>query len=111
VELDDLRKFILGWVNEWPIDRWWRKKHRIAFNSPKHRIACFIDMRMEFEEELIFRKYEVETKKEGYTYDPGAGSWLKPRKYKKMSTQEIDDTFDKINIREIKEGGGGRITI
>jgi len=52
--------YVLGFVQEWnlrfPIDRWWRERHEVAFNSPEHRAISFFDMRFEFEEELMFRR-------------------------------------------------------
>lgn len=67
----DVRDYIIFWNLRFPVDRWWRKKYNIAFNSSGHRESCFIDQLIEFEEEKVFR--EIENPVE---YIPGTGDWL-----------------------------------
>jgi hypothetical protein len=83
----DIRNFIISWDSRFPIDRWWRKKYNIAFNSHSHRESSFIDQLIEYEEDILFREIESEEK-----YIPGVGDWLK--------SQDIKD-LDSINgLRE-----------
>lgn len=72
--IDDnyIKDFILEWNLKYPIDRWWREKHSIAFNSPVHRAVSLIDMRIEFEEERMFRKM-----RSIQDYTPNTGDWFK----------------------------------
>lgn len=76
--IDELKTFMIQWNNRFPYDRWWRKKHGIAFMSEEHRKCSFVAQRMEFEEDSIFseiRKKELDKNDDVYT--PNIGEWLK----------------------------------
>ena len=60
--VDDITDFITKWNINFPIDRWWRRKHDVAFNSPVHREVSFLDMRVEWEEDKLFEKMHKEDK-------------------------------------------------
>lgn len=64
--------FCIEWNLKFPIDRWFRERHKIPFNSPVHRSLSFWDMRIEFEEHLMFYRNEHSAK-----YIPDTGLWLK----------------------------------
>lgn len=49
----ELRKFIIQWNNNYPIDFLWRKKYGVAFGSPEHRQMSFLDMMFDLEEEIM----------------------------------------------------------
>ena len=66
----DIDRFIYEWNNNYPIDRWYREKHGIAFNSPEHRVLSFIDIYIEWKEDKIFS--ELLKEKEEYK----KGDWL-----------------------------------
>lgn len=68
---DSLKKEIIKWNNLYPIDRWWRQKHNVAFNSPEHREISFLDQLFEFKEEQLFEKHE-----QSKEYIPNSGDWL-----------------------------------
>jgi hypothetical protein len=51
-----LKSFVERWNIDYSLDRWWRKKYRMPFNSEKHRASCFIDMQFEFEEDKLFKE-------------------------------------------------------
>lgn len=61
---------IIEWNSKFPVDRWWRNKHNISYNSKEHREASFIDMLFEFEEEQMFSEINVDS------YKPNEGKWL-----------------------------------
>lgn len=65
---------IIEWNVRFPLDRWWRNKHGIAYNSPAHRESNFLDQLFEFKEERLMR--EVESRK---AYDPFAINMMKQR--------------------------------
>jgi hypothetical protein len=56
--LENLRKFIIEWNNLYPIDKWWRNKYNIPFNSEKHLSANQLDIFMEYMENKIYKEYE-----------------------------------------------------
>jgi translation elongation factor P/translation initiation factor 5A len=60
VDKDSIKKFIYEWNTNYPIDRWWREKHNIAFNSSSHREVSFMDMRLEWEEDQLYNKLRNE---------------------------------------------------
>ena len=68
-----LREIIIDWSVRFPIDRWWRKKYNISFNSKSHREYNFLDQLFEFEEEKLFDEFLNKEDK----YVPGSGDWLK----------------------------------
>ena len=49
-----LREEIIEWNNRFPVDRWWREKHGIAFNSASHRETSFLDQLFEYQEDKLF---------------------------------------------------------
>lgn len=69
-ELDggSIRGFVLEWNTKFPIDRWWREKHSVAFNSAPHREVSVIDMRIEWEEDELYSKLRADS---GYTINSG----------------------------------------
>lgn len=94
ITFEDLQELILKWNIDFPIDRWWRKFHSVAFNSKSHREMSFIDMFIEWQEEFLYD--ELSKQKESYVR--GSGNYIKK--------QEMDDTlsedfFDKINFDEL----------
>lgn len=51
-----IREEVIAWNNKFPVDLWWRKKHKIPFGSKKHKQMNFLDMLFEFEEEKILNE-------------------------------------------------------
>ena len=108
--LDDVKSFMLWWTRVYPIDRWWREKHKVPFNSQQHRAMSFIDMKLEYEEDLLYMRDDLRKRKHDI-YDPGTGKWIKRRKPKRMSQRAIDDAFDSIDVKDIRKTDDGRIII
>lgn len=75
VNIKDYNNFIYEWNIKNPIDRWWREKHNIAFNSPEHRVSSFIDMYFEYKEDRIYNDLLIKDKSE--KYNPEKGNFLK----------------------------------
>lgn len=57
-DVGDVRAYCEDWNINFPLDRWWRIKHKIPFGSKAHLEANFIDMLIEFEEDKIFLEIE-----------------------------------------------------
>jgi len=70
VDENYITDFVLQWSLKYPIDKWWRDKYKVSFNSPQHRVLSFIDLRFEYEEDLLFHREERD-------YKPNTGNWLK----------------------------------
>ena len=89
----DIKKFIVRWNDLYPIDYVWRKKYNIPFGSEKHKEVDFIDMLVDFEEQLM-----VEKSLRGGESDEDDNLLLDGRKVVKMTKQEIDDDFDNLDV-------------
>jgi hypothetical protein len=110
--IEDIRKFALDWNTKYPIDRYWRKKHKVAFNSELHRQTSLLDMRIEFEEDGLFKEAERVEEKDKFIYQVGTNNYLKPKaKFAIMSEEETDDLFDQIDVTQIKEIDDKTITL
>jgi hypothetical protein len=55
VDRKSIRNFIIAWNIAYPLDKWWRDKYNIAFNSQKHRDSNILDVCIEYEEMLLFK--------------------------------------------------------
>lgn len=93
--IPDVRSFVLYWNTLYPVDLWWRIKHKTPFNSSAHREMCMIDMMFEYiEHQLVYANPEKES-----SYNPGMGNWLNEQ----VKTQEeIDKEFDSISLDDIQ---------
>ncbi|NCB03803.1 MAG: hypothetical protein EOM67_16850, partial [Spirochaetia bacterium] len=56
IDVESLQDLVLRWNIDFPIDRWWRKLHDVSFNSERHREISFIDMFIEWQEEVMFEE-------------------------------------------------------
>lgn len=71
---ESVKNFVLEWNTKFPIDRWWREKHAVAFNSAQHREVSIIDMRVEWEEDILYNKIRNEV-----SYEMNKGEFLKEK--------------------------------
>ncbi len=90
-----VKRFIISWDVRFPIDRWWRQKHNVPFNSLTHRESNFIDMYTEFVED---RMVEEMLKEE--VYIPGTGNFLKERK---ISQEQYLADMSKIDLSQFDD--------
>lgn len=94
VDVESLQDLILRWNIDFPIDRWWRKLHDVSFNSERHREISFIDMFIEWQEEIMFEELSQLDKQERYI--PSTGNYLKDLKPEVQSLS--DEAFNKIDF-------------
>jgi len=90
------RTFLIRWNNNFPYDRWFRKKFSIGFGSEEHRKISQIDVFYEFYEEFLFKEYEEELEKrkvkEKLLLE---GKWLQDRE---ETDEEMERLFSNIKI-------------
>ena len=82
--------FLTEWNSEFPLDRWWRTKYNIPFNSETHRSISPQDMLLDFMEDSFYKKVLKQLSEESdeeNLYIPGEKSFLKPQK---ASEEEFD---------------------
>lgn len=98
----DLKEFVLKWNYNFPIDRWYRDKYKIPFNSAAHKNLSFIDMYSEYLEYYLFNVYYSEKKKIEENrnknleeYIRGEGNFMKEIV---VSQKDIDRIFEELDI-------------
>jgi hypothetical protein len=60
---EELKKEIIKWNYNFPLDKWWRKKYGIPFNSKKHKEISQIDILFEYHEDKLFEEINSPTPK------------------------------------------------
>ena len=93
---DEIKNFIFDW-HEFPLDYWWRKKYNIPFGSQQHRSMSFIDMYVEYQEELLLRESEIisdeqENEEIGFNNDK--------ENVVNLSKKEIDEEYDNLDLSD-----------
>ena len=89
-------RFLFNWYS-FPIDYWWRKKYNVPFGSRAHREMNFIDMVIEFEEDLQMMKANV---KEDDTTDRDLGLDYKDENSVQLTQGEIDEDYENLELDE-----------
>ena len=96
-----LRNFIIRWNNDHPLDKRYREKYNIAFNSPQHRAISQLDILLEFIEEQAFKQFEQNYhKKVEKDNQYKQGIWLEE---KHLTNEESTDLFDSIDILQFND--------
>ena len=96
---EDIKTFIYRWNTNYPIDRWWREKHGVAFNSPAHRVVSFLDMYIEWLEDKIYADaFKGATKNEQYK----PGEWLEEMQEKVDADLEIKE-FESMDLSQFDD--------
>lgn len=107
----NIKQAIVRWNNMYPIDRWWRNKHKVPLNSQQHRSMRMVDMKMEWEEDVLYNKITKSTDS-NKKYTPGRGDWLKKREInQQMDSDQVDDLFDNVDINHIQQQEDGKIVV
>lgn len=95
-----IKKAVIRWNNDHPLDKNFRKKYQIAFNSPQHRETNQIDVLFEWVENALIKeaeeKYIVDKEKQEL-FDKGV--WISRKE--ELSRADEDNLFDKIDISTI----------
>lgn len=89
---DEVKRFIFDW-HEFPFDYWWRKRYNIPFGSSMHREMNFIDMYIEYQEELLLNN-TIEQEEIDDDIDLG----IDEKKTLKLSKEEIDDDYENLDL-------------
>lgn len=90
----DIDNFIYKWNAAYPIDRWWRERHKIAFNSPEHRVVSFLDIYIEWREEQLYNR-EQEHSYRNSQYKKG--DWLVEHT-ESISIEEEIKAFEEMDL-------------
>lgn len=95
---DKADNFILSW-HDFSFDFWWRKKYNVAFGSPQHRSMSFIDMYLEFREEVLLNEMQkkltqAEEEKENNALGIHASDGVS------MTKEEIDKDYEDLDLSQ-----------
>lgn len=98
-----INNFLFQW-HDFPIDYWWRKKYKIPFGSKLHREMNFIDMLIEYQENLLIIKSaeggghddEMENEELGLNDDTG-------KQTVSLTGKEIDEDYNSLDLEQFDE--------
>ena len=96
---DSVEHFLLDW-HLFPIDYWWRKRYHVAFGSSQHREMNFIDMFIEWSEELQINKFNAENPRDGWTEEDERNLGLLGGNGEPMTQGEIDEEYDNLDLSQ-----------
>ena len=90
-------------INNFPIDYWWRKKYKVPFGSKAHREMNFIDMLIEYQEDLMVIKstedtYEDEMENEELGLNDNSAKRTVP-----LTNKEIDEDYNSLDLEQFDE--------
>lgn len=107
----DLAHFILTWTNNNPLDKLWREKHNIAFNSERHRSVKIIDLIIELAQVNVVNRI-TSSYQQKQKYVPNRGEFFKfTSKSSSLSQEEIEDAFNNIDIDAIESSTEDHIVL
>ena len=99
----DVDNFVFDW-HKFPLDYWWRKKYNIPFGSQQHRDMNFIDMLIEYREDIVVNKYQSEyIRKQEEQDNRDLGLTDKESKVVHMSQQQIDDDYENLDLSQFNK--------
>ncbi len=92
---EEINNFLTRWHNDFLLDYWWRRKHNVAFGSSAHREMNFLDMLIEYQEELMIRRSRIKAERKEEE------EWLGKREdVISLSKKEIDEDYENLNLEE-----------
>lgn len=95
----DIKQLVIDWNNQNPLDRLFRIKNHIVFNSPQHRQTNQLDILFEYIEEKMFEQQQQQITEQAIKDEQyQKGIWLKENK---LSNEQQQDLFDKIDVGSI----------
>lgn len=97
-----INNFLFQW-HDFPIDYWWRKKYKVPFGSKAHREMNFIDMLIEYQEDLMVIKstedtYEDEIENEELGLNDNSAKRTVP-----LTNKEIDEDYNSLDLEQFDE--------
>lgn len=97
---EEFKNFVYKWNTLLPIDKWYRSKYKLKFNSKEHREISLLSMLFEFEEEKAYREIDNICK-----YVPNEGNFLKKRKTeeKKLTMEDVKKEFEQLDLSQFDD--------
>lgn len=86
---EEVDYFVLKW-DEFAIDYWWRKRYNIPFGSSQHREMNFIDMAVEYREQINFMRATNERDEPIRSEED--------ERVVRMTEEEIDEDYENLDL-------------
>lgn len=99
--IEDIREFVLSWNVKYPIDRWYRERYKMPFNSAIHRDTFLIDILIEWEEYQLYK--DLLTQEE---YKPNTNNWMKKVEDTRTEEQKAIDFENEVRERFKQQRNG-----
>lgn len=91
--------FIFDW-HRFSIDFWWRKKYNVPFGSSRHREMNFIDMLIEYQEELLINQMLTIDDFQDIQEDEELGLGNVPSNTVPLSQEDIDRDYENLDLEQ-----------
>ena len=98
--LEKVDRWILEWNARYPIDFWWRRRHKVAFGSSQHLSISHWEMMIEFREEQLIRKWKQEAEERELDKDLVDMGHNTPERRPKMTKKQIDEAFETLDLTQ-----------
>lgn len=96
----DVERFVFEW-HDFPIDYWWRQKYAIPFGSQKHREMNFIDMLIEYQEDIVVKKMKQRIEdEENDKENKIIGIDNDDKKVVNVSKKDIDNDYENLDLSQ-----------
>jgi len=107
ISIKNIQNFVINWNNRFTVDHWWRSKYSIPFNSPRHRQACFIDIKIEYEEEMEIKRYFIisEKRKEDLENYQITGQFLNKPQGERLTDEQWDEIYNNLDVSKFNKDG------
>lgn len=100
-------RFLFQW-HDFPFDYWWRKRHGVAFGSSAHREMSFLDMYIEWREDLMVTRAlaRKEDSEEGWTEEDYENIGLGRKGAAPavpLTQEEIEKDYEELDLEQFDE--------
>lgn len=94
----DYNTIVIEWNNKFPLDKWFREKYKISFNSIEHREISQIDIYFEWVEDRLFRKYSEDSEETKIREK----EYLSGKVVKERQNKGLEEEFDNLDIKTLQ---------
>jgi len=112
--INNVRQHIIDWNNKFPLDKWWRTKHNIAFGSEQHLAISQYDILFEYIEDELFKQISEDQSDDNniplYKANGTDVHWLNPSANMRMRQDDVN-IDDITSLHDIKFDDEGNIII
>lgn len=96
-----LKTFMIRWNNDHPLDRGFREKYKMSFNSKEHREINQYDVLLEYVENALMKEVEESIAKDREKKSLlERGIWINDN----VSEEVSDDLFDNLDVSLLNSG-------